>query len=318
MHLVVVHQQRHDVAGVEQIAVRIDDAFKTQQIAGRLGRRAFEVVDLLADQVAAMLEGRLRAGDIPAAPALGERGGGGDIGTTGTAQRFAVRVGKDGARAQGGRVLMARMTEEAVAAAGQQRFILGRMLIEEVEGRAELRVEHGNFERPGHGPADVGFVREIEDAGRLGVDQVALHTRLAEDEDLGFDGHAQFIKQPLEPLLGRQGADFVGAALEGGVDRRRAVVRLRRRVVDRRFLEGLDLLRLCAGRQQTGQSDEQEAKRGGHATIMANPPTDSRGYRRMPSCSLRRAAASIWRMRSRETPWSCPMASSVSSSPSSP
>ena len=117
VHLVVMHHQRHDVACLKEVAARVDDAFETQEITGRLGGWTFEVIDLLTRQVAPMFKGRLRAGDIPAAPAFSERGGGSDVGTAGAAERFAVRVGKDRACSQRGGVFMARVAKQAVAVA---------------------------------------------------------------------------------------------------------------------------------------------------------------------------------------------------------
>ena len=152
------------------------------------------------------------------------------------------------------------------------------MRFEDIKGGAQLGVEHCDLEGAGRGPADIGLVGEVEHAWGLWIDEFTLEARLAEDEDLGFDGHAQLGEQPLESLLRRHGANLHGAALELGADCRRAVVRRRRRVVDWRLLKGLDLLCRRTCRQRTHQSDDkQDAKEGGHAFIIANPPLGTRG-----------------------------------------
>ena len=88
--LVVVHEQRYDVTGLKEVAARIDDAIEARQIARWYGHRAFEVVDLLAGQIATVFQRWAAAGDVPSAPAFGERGIGSDVGAAGAAEGFAV------------------------------------------------------------------------------------------------------------------------------------------------------------------------------------------------------------------------------------
>ena len=88
------------------------------------------------------------------------------------------------------------------------------MRLEDIKGRAQLVVEHCDLEGTCRRPADVGFIGEVEYARGLWIDEVALEACLTKDEELGFDGHAHLVEEPLEALLCGHRANLRGAALE--------------------------------------------------------------------------------------------------------
>ena len=192
--LVVVDAERDDVARRLRVTADVEVGLQRLQGHAAFAIAGAEVGFRLADGVAAVAEGTGRTGDIPAAPAVGVRGVGLEVGEAGAAQGFALGVGHDRPGAEARRPLKALVTREALVVALEQRPVPLLLRIEQVEGRAEDRVEERHFDGTAGHPADIGFVGEVEDAGVLRADEAALLAGLAEDEELRVDGDFELFQ----------------------------------------------------------------------------------------------------------------------------
>ena len=174
----------------------------------------------------------------------------------------------------------------------EERLFAVLLRIEQIEGRPEDGVEERHFNGAARHPADIGFVREEEDAGVLRANERALMAGLAENEDLRIEGNVELFEQPAEPSAGGPAADFIGLLLESLVKFSRPVVRLRRRIVDRRVFKRLGFLTARRGgdQQQAQPQEEVPAYAGrrlhadslphgeGEDKVSLRPPDSVSGY----------------------------------------
>ena len=258
----VVEQQGHDIARRPRVARGVGAGGQLRTHLAAQPGVAREILGRLAGDVAPVTEPAGPAGDVPAAPAFRQRGVRRDVGAARAGERFAGRVREDRARAQRGGVIMVRVAEQALLAARDQRRGLRLLRVEHVEGRAQHGVEDGDLDGAAGHPADVGLVGEIQRAGIDGRDEPALQAGLAEDEQLGFHGHLQTLEQPAQPASRGPAADLLRLRRHGRVQAGDGVHRHRRRVADRRVLEGLVVLGAegSAQRQRGGQQEDGAAE----------------------------------------------------------
>ena len=76
----------------------------------------------------------------------------------------------------------------------EERLFAVLLRIEQIEGRPEDGVEERDFDGAARHPADIGFVREEEDAWVLRANERALLTGLAENEDLRVEGYIELFE----------------------------------------------------------------------------------------------------------------------------
>ena len=193
--LVFGHQQGHDVAVGARVGSDVDALGQVGEVAAGRDRVARATdgdvphVELVA----------VRAGDVPAAPALpdGRRVGGHLPQFVGS--ELAVLVGRSGAHdvpghpAPGERIGVVALEAEAGLAADARAILPVRLQV--IEDRSQLRVLGGDLEavRP-RGPGDIDAVVEVEGARGLGPDQAGQQAGLGEHQHLGGDGNVEFAQ----------------------------------------------------------------------------------------------------------------------------
>ena len=192
--LVIVDAERDDVARRLRVAANVEVVLERLQGDATFASRRKEVGLRFAYGIATMAKGTGRPGDVPAAPAVRIRGIGFNVGDIGSAQGFAFGVGHDGAGPQARRPFIALVAGEALVVALKQRLGFVLLGVQEVEGRPEDGVEERDFHGAARHPADIGFVREVEDAWVLRANERALLTGLAENEDLRVEGYIELFE----------------------------------------------------------------------------------------------------------------------------
>ena len=262
--LMLEDEEGDDVAGGCGIFLGVEEAAEVGEVAEVVGVLFLPGEGGLADEVAAVDLFAVFAGDVPAAPALGEGGAVGDEGNAGVQVNDAGVVGAEGADEMAGDAhgLGRGMAFEALVVADETG--LGNLgLLEGVEDAAELGVHHGEFqEGRTDDVADVGVVIEVDGAGVFRVDAFALEGGFGKDQALGGFGNVQRGKDRGE--VAELGIEFesdlalVDFVLQ--IDERAAGFGLA--VINRVFVEGHEVSGALkvVGTQRRGSWGEREGK----------------------------------------------------------
>lgn len=203
-----------DVALGDGVGFGVEEVGEVGKVGAWGGVEGGVVVAVLEGGVAAVAGGAVVAGDVPAAPAVGEGGGGVDEGAAVAHEGVAFAAGEDGAYEDAGDVWgegAAVATEAALVAFEGEGLVGGDVGFEEVEDGAEGGVDGGDFDGAAEAVAEVGVVAEVDGAGGLGVDEVVLLAGFGEDEELRGFGDIELLHEAAEDGPGVGAVEFEGA-----------------------------------------------------------------------------------------------------------
>ena len=212
--LVFEDHEGDDVALGDGVGFGVEEVGEVVEVGAGGGVEGGVVVAVLEGGVAAVAGGAVVAGDVPAAPAVGEGSGGVDEGAAVAHEGVAFAAGEDGAYEDAGDVWgegAAVATEAALVAFEGEGLVGGDVGFEEVEDGAEGGVDGGDFDGAAEAVAEVGVVAEVDGAGGLGVDEVVLLAGFGEDEELRGFGDIELLHEAAEDGPGVGAVEFEGA-----------------------------------------------------------------------------------------------------------
>ena len=179
--LVLEDEQRDDVAGGARIFRKVENTFQIIHISELPGKIA-----VLGEGAVAEVGQRTATGDMPAAPAPGERCRVGDNGGAKVEQRVAALVGEDGPDHHAGDVLGARggVAGHTLVRIPLDARLAFRSRIHDIKYRTKHGILHDHFDRTAWHVSDVGVFREKQRARVAGPDERVLQAGFRKNENL--------------------------------------------------------------------------------------------------------------------------------------